>query len=175
MVKAYATHVGVVLQHFHCGTWAPLSFFSRKLMSAETHYSAFNHDLLRFTQLSTTSSSCSRDPADAPGFHHCLGSFGSSTLCLKQTIMQNPDPGNGGLMGGFIMVGLDIGSCEKGGYLPMFPLCGPSPESLHYALASECSSSPFLLFPFFVLYMSPFGRQAPGSLFGILERPKVVT
>ena len=115
MVKASATHVGVVLQDFLCGTWAPLSFFSRKLMSAETHYSAFNHDLLRFTQLSTTSSSCSRDPADAPGFHHCLGSFGSSTLCLKQTIMQNPDPGNGGLMGGFKIVGLDIGSCEKGG------------------------------------------------------------
>ena len=46
MVDASGTHVGAVLQHFCCSSWAPLSFFSKMLLSAETCYSAFDRKLL---------------------------------------------------------------------------------------------------------------------------------
>ena len=45
-VNASATHVGAVFQHFRKGSWAPLSFFSRKLSAAEVKYSAFDRELL---------------------------------------------------------------------------------------------------------------------------------
>ena len=38
--------VGGVLQQFLNGMWQPLSFFSKKLNSAETRYSAFDRELL---------------------------------------------------------------------------------------------------------------------------------
>ena len=38
-VDASDTHVGAVLQQFHNGGWAPLSFFSRQLDSAQSKYS----------------------------------------------------------------------------------------------------------------------------------------
>ena len=38
IVDTSNTNIGAVLQHFHCLSWAPLFFFSRKLTSAETHY-----------------------------------------------------------------------------------------------------------------------------------------
>jgi len=45
-VDASATHVGAVLQQ-RCGRgWRPLSFFSRKLSTAEMKYSAFDRELL---------------------------------------------------------------------------------------------------------------------------------
>ena len=46
MVDASGTHVDAVLQHFCCLSWAPLSFFSKMLLSAETRYSAFDRKLL---------------------------------------------------------------------------------------------------------------------------------
>ena len=39
MVNASGTHVSTVLQHFSRSSWAPLSFFSKKLSLAETRYS----------------------------------------------------------------------------------------------------------------------------------------
>ena len=45
-VDASDTHVGAVLQQFHNGGWAPLSFFSRQLDSAQSKYSAYNRELL---------------------------------------------------------------------------------------------------------------------------------
>ena len=45
-VDASDTHVGAVLQQFHNGGWAPLSFFSRKLDSAQSKYSNFDRELL---------------------------------------------------------------------------------------------------------------------------------
>ena len=45
-VDASATHVGAVFQHFRKGSWAPLSFFSRKLSPAEVKYSTFDRELL---------------------------------------------------------------------------------------------------------------------------------
>ena len=46
MVDASGTHIGAVLQHFRRLSWAPLSFFLRKLSPAETRYSAFDRELL---------------------------------------------------------------------------------------------------------------------------------
>ena len=46
MVDASRTHVGAVLQHFHRSSWAPLSFYLKKLSPAETCYSAFDRELL---------------------------------------------------------------------------------------------------------------------------------
>ena len=40
------TAVGAVLQQHIAGVWTPLCFFSRKLHSAETKYSAFDKELL---------------------------------------------------------------------------------------------------------------------------------
>ena len=40
------SHVGAVLQQEVAGSWAPLSFYSRKLSSAESRYSAFDRELL---------------------------------------------------------------------------------------------------------------------------------
>ena len=40
------TAVGAVLQQNVCGTWTPISFFSRKLTPAETRYSTFDRELL---------------------------------------------------------------------------------------------------------------------------------
>ena len=40
------THVGAVLQQFHNGGWAPLSFFLRQLDSAQSKYSTFSRELL---------------------------------------------------------------------------------------------------------------------------------
>jgi cleavage and polyadenylation specificity factor subunit 1 len=46
-VDASNTHVGAVLQQSSpAGGWRPLSFFSRKLSSAEARYSAFDRELL---------------------------------------------------------------------------------------------------------------------------------
>ena len=46
MVDASGTHIGAVLQHFCRSSWAPLSFYSKKLMPAETRYLAFDRELL---------------------------------------------------------------------------------------------------------------------------------
>ena len=46
MVDVSGTHVAAVLQHFRRSSWAPLSFFSKKLWPAETRYSAFDRELL---------------------------------------------------------------------------------------------------------------------------------
>ena len=46
MVDASGSHVGAVLQHFRRSSWAPLSFYSKKLTPAETRYSAFDRELL---------------------------------------------------------------------------------------------------------------------------------
>ena len=40
------SHVGAVLQQRLCGSWAPLAFFSKKLSSAKSKYSAFDRELL---------------------------------------------------------------------------------------------------------------------------------
>ena len=40
------TAVGVVLQQHHNGTWHPISFCSKKMTPAETHYSTFDQELL---------------------------------------------------------------------------------------------------------------------------------
>ena len=45
-VDASGSHVGAVLQQEVAGSWAPLSFYSRKLSSAESRYSAFDRELL---------------------------------------------------------------------------------------------------------------------------------
>ena len=58
MVDVSNTHVGTVLQHFHMLSWAPLSF-SKKLLPAETRYSAFDRELLAV--YSATFVSCWRD------------------------------------------------------------------------------------------------------------------
>ncbi len=48
MVDASETHVGAVLQQREPGSpaWRPLGFFSHKLAAAQTHYSAFDRELL---------------------------------------------------------------------------------------------------------------------------------
>ena len=46
MVDPSGTHIGAILQHFRRLSWAPLSFFSKKLSSAETRYSALDRELL---------------------------------------------------------------------------------------------------------------------------------
>ena len=46
VVDASDSHVGAVFQQLVQGSWAPLAFFSRKLSSAESCYSAFDHELL---------------------------------------------------------------------------------------------------------------------------------
>jgi hypothetical protein len=48
MVDASETHVGAVLQQRERGSpaWRPLGFLSHKLAAAQTHYSAFDRDLL---------------------------------------------------------------------------------------------------------------------------------
>ena len=49
MVDASIIHVGAVLQHFRCSSWAPLSLISKKLAltpPSETRYSAFDMELL---------------------------------------------------------------------------------------------------------------------------------
>ena len=38
--------VGGVLKQYNDDVWQPVSFFSKKLTPAETHYSAFDHELL---------------------------------------------------------------------------------------------------------------------------------
>lgn len=45
-VDASGTSIGAVLQHYTDGSWAPLSFFSRTLTSAESRYSVFGRELL---------------------------------------------------------------------------------------------------------------------------------
>ena len=45
-VDASSTHVGAVLQQKQGRSWAPLSFFSKKLSSAESNYSTFDRELL---------------------------------------------------------------------------------------------------------------------------------
>ena len=45
-VDASDSHVGAVLQQRIQDTWAPLSFFSRKLSEAEKKYSTFDRELL---------------------------------------------------------------------------------------------------------------------------------
>ena len=40
------THVEAMLQQFHNGGWAPLSFFSKQLDSTQSKYSAFEMELL---------------------------------------------------------------------------------------------------------------------------------
>jgi RNase H-like domain found in reverse transcriptase len=47
VTNASSTHVGAVLQQRRSGgAWRPLGFFSRKLNTAESHYSAFDRELL---------------------------------------------------------------------------------------------------------------------------------
>ena len=46
MVNASGTHISAVLQHLRRSSWAPLSFYSKKLWPAETRYSAFDRELL---------------------------------------------------------------------------------------------------------------------------------
>ena len=45
-VDASDSHVGAVLQQCLRNSWSPLAFFSKKLSSAESKYSAFNRELL---------------------------------------------------------------------------------------------------------------------------------
>ena len=45
-VDASNTHIGAVFQQLVRGSWAPMSFFSKKLSSAEVKYSAFDRELL---------------------------------------------------------------------------------------------------------------------------------
>ena len=45
-VDASDSHVGAVFQQLVRGSWAPLAFYSKKLSSAKTRYSAFDHELL---------------------------------------------------------------------------------------------------------------------------------
>ena len=45
-VNASDSHVDAVLQQRLYGSWSPLAFFSTKLSSAESTYSAFDHELL---------------------------------------------------------------------------------------------------------------------------------
>ena len=45
-VDAFDTHLGAVHQQLLNGSWAPLSFYSRKLSDAEKKYSTFDHELL---------------------------------------------------------------------------------------------------------------------------------
>ena len=46
MMDASDTAVGAVLQQYVDGTRRPISFFSRKMTPAETHYSTFDRELL---------------------------------------------------------------------------------------------------------------------------------
>ena len=46
MTDATDTVVGAVLQQYVNGTWCPISFFSRKMTPAETHYTTFDRELL---------------------------------------------------------------------------------------------------------------------------------
>ena len=46
MTDASDTAVGAVLQQYIDNTWHPISFFSRKMKPAETHYSTFDRELL---------------------------------------------------------------------------------------------------------------------------------
>ena len=45
-VDASDTHLGAVLQQLLDGSWAPLSFYSRKISDTEKKYSAFDRELL---------------------------------------------------------------------------------------------------------------------------------
>ena len=45
-VDASDSHVGAVHQQKLHGSWAPLAFYSKKLSSAESKYSAFDRELL---------------------------------------------------------------------------------------------------------------------------------
>ena len=45
-VDSSGSHVGAVLQQEVAGFWAPLAFYSKKLSSEETRYSAFDSELL---------------------------------------------------------------------------------------------------------------------------------
>ena len=45
-VDASDSHVGAVLQQRLRGSWSPLAFFSKKLSTAESKYSAFDRELL---------------------------------------------------------------------------------------------------------------------------------
>ena len=44
-VDSSGSQVGAVLQQEVAGFWAPLAFYSKKLSSAETRYSAFDREL----------------------------------------------------------------------------------------------------------------------------------
>ena len=46
MTDASDTAVGAVLQQYIRGSWCPIAFFSKKLRPTETHYSAFDRELL---------------------------------------------------------------------------------------------------------------------------------
>ena len=46
MTDASDAAVGAVLQQYVDGHWQPISFFSKKLSQAETHYSTFDRELL---------------------------------------------------------------------------------------------------------------------------------
>ena len=44
-INTSGSHVGAVLPQEVAGSWAPLSFYSRKLSSTESRYSAFDREL----------------------------------------------------------------------------------------------------------------------------------
>ena len=44
-VDASGSHIGAVLQQDVSGSWAPLSFYSKKLSASESKYSAFDREL----------------------------------------------------------------------------------------------------------------------------------
>ena len=46
MVDTSNTHFGAVLKHLHRSSWARVSFFSKKLSTTETLYSAFDREML---------------------------------------------------------------------------------------------------------------------------------
>ena len=48
-VDASSSHVRTVLQQEIAGSWAPLAFYSKKLIASETRYSAFVYEFLLFT------------------------------------------------------------------------------------------------------------------------------
>ena len=45
-VDASDSHIGAVIQQKLKGSWSPMAFFSKKLSSAESKYSAFDRELL---------------------------------------------------------------------------------------------------------------------------------
>ena len=55
-VNASGSHIEAVLQQDFAGSWAPLAFYSKKLSSTKSRYSALTGSFLQLTPLSSVSS-----------------------------------------------------------------------------------------------------------------------